>query len=251
MKVKVLASGSKGNTTLVDCGNTKLLIDVGISFLKIKNLLEKENVQIDDIDGILISHNHSDHINGLSSFIKKTKIMIYVTESMFISLGDIVPRDRCIIIDDSFNINDINIELVHTSHDAPASFGFIIEHNNKTLVHITDTGYINRKILNKILNKNIYVIESNHDEAMLMDGPYPRFLKERVISDIGHLSNKTTAGYLRKIIDENTKYVILAHLSETNNTKELAIEENKKLIENNDIKLLVADQNEGSELVEV
>ena len=251
MKVKVLASGSKGNTTLVDCGNTKLLIDVGISFLRIKSLLEKENVQIDDIDGILISHNHSDHINGLSSFIKKTKIMIYVTDSMFISLGDIVPIERCIIVDDNFSINDVDIELVHTSHDAPASFGFIIEHNNKTLVHITDTGYINRKILNRILNKNIYVIESNHDEAMLMDGPYPRFLKERVISDIGHLSNKTTASYLKKIVNKDTKYVILAHLSETNNTKELAVNENQQLVENNNIELLVADQNDGSKLVEV
>ena len=148
-------------------------------------------------------------------------------------------------------INDIEIELIHTSHDTDFSVGYIIEYKNKSLVHVTDTGYINRKYLKKMEDKNVYVIESNHDEAMLMDGPYPRFLKERVISDRGHLSNKTVAGYLKKITSNNTSCVILAHLSEKNNTEELAYNEVNKAIQDKNIKLLIAKQDEETELVEV
>ena len=102
-----------------------------------------------------------------------------------------------------------------------------------------------------MVNKDIYVIESNHDEAMLMDGPYPRFLKERVISDRGHLSNKTTARYLKNIIGEKTKYIVLAHLSEKNNTESLAYEETKEAIDNDSIDILIARQNEQSTILEV
>lgn len=152
---------------------------------------------------------------------------------------------------DIFNINDVNIELIHTSHDAPCSVGFIINYNNKSMVYVTDTGYINRKYLNKMTKKDLYLIESNHDEVMLMDGPYPRFLKERVISDKGHLSNKTTSKYLRKLVGDNTKYVILAHISEKNNTEELAYECTRKELENTNIEIIIAKQHEESQMIEV
>lgn len=251
MRVKVLSSGSKGNSSLVDCGNTKLLIDIGISFLKLKNLLQGNNINVDQISGLLISHNHSDHIKGLASLVKKTNITVYIPEEMYEGLSEYIPIDRCNFIGDSFTINDVKIELIHTSHDAPYSVGFIIEQNKKSLVHVTDTGYINRKFLKKMEDKNIYVIESNHDEKLLMDGPYPRFLKERVISDRGHLSNKTTARYLKKITTYNTKYVILAHLSETNNDEKLAYDEIKSVIDDKKIDLSIATQEDGSKLVEV
>lgn len=119
------------------------------------------------------------------------------------------------------------------------------------MIYVTDTGYINRKFLSKMTEKDIYVIESNHDEKMLMDGPYPRFLKERVISDKGHLSNYTTAKYLQKIVGKNTKYIILAHISETNNTKELALNTTKDLLNRDDIEIIVAKQDEESKFVEV
>lgn len=251
MKVKVLSSGSKGNITLVDCCETKLLIDIGISFLRVKSHLENNNINIEDISGLLISHSHSDHIKGLETFIKKTDIKIYIPYEMYHELSEIVPENRCVFVNDNFNINDVNIELIHTSHDTDYSVGFIIEYNNKTLVHVTDTGYINRKFLRKMEDKDIYVIESNHDEVMLMEGPYPRFLKERVISDRGHLSNKTTASYLKKIVSDKTKYVVLAHLSEKNNTKEKAYEESYNVLKDKDIKLLIAQQDEETELIEV
>lgn len=251
MKIKILASGSKGNSSLIICDNTKLLIDIGLSFARIKSHLELNGININDITGLLITHSHSDHIKGLKTFIKETDIKIYIPKDMYHELEEIVPIDRCIFIEDIFNINDVNIELIHTSHDTDFSVGYIIEYNKKTLVYVTDTGYINRRYLKKMEDKNVYVIESNHDEAMLMDGPYPRFLKERVISDRGHLSNKTTAGYLKKIVTDNTKCVVLAHISEKNNTIDLAYQEANDVLKDKDVELLVAMQDEESKLIEV
>ena len=121
------------------------------------------------------------------------------------------------------------------------------------MVYITDTGYINRKYLKKLGNKSLYVLESNHDEQMLMDGPYPYYLKQRVISDAGHLSNKTTSKYLSDSVGEKTKYIVLAHLSEKNNTEEIAYSEVSGRLENTNFrgKILIAKQNESLDLLEV
>ena len=251
MKIQTIASGSKGNCAIIICENTKIIIDMGISFVTLKRSLEENSLSFTDFSGILITHNHSDHINGLKTLISKTKLNAYITKDMYESIKDYIPKERCIFVDEEFNINDLNIELIHTSHDAPVSNGFIISNNNKSIVYITDTGYINRKILNKITNKDLYLIESNHDEIMLMDGPYPRFLKERVISDRGHLSNKTTAKYLTKLNGDKTKYVILAHLSETNNTPEKALEEMQKEKINQKVEIIIATQYEPSKIIEV
>ncbi len=170
---------------------------------------------------------------------------------MYESLKDFIPYPKYIFIEDKFNINDVEIELIHTSHDAPASTGYIIKQDNKSLVYVTDTGYINRKYLEKMKNHDCYLIESNHDEVMLMDGPYPRFLKERVISDTGHLSNRTTAKYLKKIIGDKTKTIILAHLSETNNTPDKALEAINEVELPNNIKVLIAEQYKESDFIEV
>ena len=251
MKVQTIASGSKGNCTIVLCNDTNLIIDMGISYLTLKNSLEENSLSFDNFNGILISHCHKDHTKGLSSLIKKTNIPVYIPEKMYDSIKEYVPYPRCIIIDDEFYINDIKINLLHTSHDAPCSVGFIIRNNDKSLVYITDTGYINRKILNNIVGKDCYIIESNHDEVMLMDGPYPRFLKERVISDKGHLSNITTAKYLKKIVGKNTKNIILAHRSETNNTEEKILEAINNVELDKNINIYIARQNEEGPLIEV
>ena len=251
MKVRTISSGSKGNCAIVLCDETNLIIDMGISYSTLKESLEENSLSFDNFSGILITHNHKDHITGLKSLITKTNLNVYIPYEMFDSIKNSVPEDRCIFIDDVFSIFDVKIELIHTSHDAPYSVGFIINHNDKSIVYVTDTGYINRKYLNKMVNKDIYVIQSNHDEVMLMDGPYPRFLKERVISDTGHLSNTTTAKYLKKIIGDRTKYVLLAHLSEKNNTPEKALEAmyNEEL--DKLVKIQIASQYEMSEILEV
>ena len=251
IKMKTIASGSKGNCTIVLCEDTKLIIDMGITYLTLKKCLEENSLSLDDFSAILITHCHNDHIKGLSSLVNKTKIKVYIPEKMYDSLKEYVPYSACHFIEDEFYINDVKIELIHTSHDAPSSVGFIIEQNNKSLVYVTDTGYINRKYLTKMVGKDTYLIESNHDEVMLMDGPYPRFLKERVISDKGHLSNHTTAKYLKKIIGPNTKNIILAHLSENNNTEEKALEAMREEELDKKANIYIARQHEEGPMIEV
>jgi len=251
IKIKTIASGSKGNCTIVLCNGTNIIIDMGISFLTLKRCLEENSLSFDDFSAIFITHCHKDHIKGLGTLANKTKLEVYIPEDMYESLKEYIPYAKCKFIEDKFNINNVEIELIHTSHDAPASVGYIIRNEDKSMVYVTDTGYINRKYLKKMVNHNLYMIESNHDEEMLMEGPYPNFLKERVISDQGHLSNNTTAKYLSDIIGENTKYIILAHLSENNNTKEKAIEAMKERELDKKVKILIADQYEEGPLIEV
>ena len=251
MKLKTIASGSKGNCSIVLCDETKFIIDMGISYLTLKKSLEENSLSFDQFTGILITHNHKDHISGLASLIKKTHIKVFIPLEMYDGIKELVPKDRCEFVDDIFKVNDTQIELIHTSHDAPYSIGFIITQQEKSIVYVTDTGYINRKYLKKMENKDLYLIESNHDEIMLMDGPYPRFLKERVISDKGHLSNTTTSKYLSKIVGNKTKYIILAHISEKNNTEELAYQCTKEELNNDKVEILIAKQYEESAFIEV
>ena len=251
MKIKTLASGSKGNCTIVLGKNTKIIIDMGISYLTLKRSLEENSLSFQDFSAILITHCHNDHTKGLASLVKHTNLQVYIPEGMYDSLKEYVPYPKCHFIEDEFFINDVKIELIHTSHDAPSSVGFIIEQNNKSLAYVTDTGYLNRKYLAKMVGKDAYLIESNHDEVMLMDGPYPRFLKERVISDTGHLSNHTTAKYLKKIIGPNTKNIILAHLSENNNTEEKALEAMHEEGLEKKANIFIARQYEEGPMIEV
>ncbi|MBR4618148.1 MAG: MBL fold metallo-hydrolase [Bacilli bacterium] len=251
MKFKTLASGSKGNSSVVMCGDIKLLIDAGISFLSLKEKLKKDNISIEDITAILITHSHQDHIKGLASLIKNTSLKVLIPEKMYDELSNIVPPNKVVYLKEKNKIKNVEIELIHTSHDVACSVGYIITYENKSLVYITDTGYLNRKVLKKITNKSLYLIESNHDEEMLMNGPYPPFLKQRVISDYGHLSNRTTASYLKEVTGDATKYVILAHLSEKNNTEELAYSTTSEALKNKEIDISIARQSEESKLIEV
>lgn len=253
MKVQVLASGSKGNCTYIETKNSKVLIDVGISYQRIKEELSKINVDVNSINAILISHIHKDHISGLSSLIKRVNIPVFIKTELKSELANINELMELQIVDEKFYINDTLVEIINASHDVPA-YGFILDDGTTSLVYLTDTGYINRKYYELTKNKNIYIIESNHDEKMLMEGKYPYILKQRVISDKGHLSNRYTGKYLSKTIGEDTKYIVLAHLSEHNNTPELALEQVKEELKecNFDFKnILIAKQYEETELIEV
>lgn len=252
MKIKVLASGSKGNSTLIRTDNLNILIDIGITYQQLAYELETINLTPKDLTAILITHTHSDHIKGLASLVKKTNIKVYILEEMLEELSKKIPIDNLFIYEDPLEIEELNINLIRISHDVEG-VGFIINHNDKSLVYITDTGYINRKYLPLMKNKNLYVIESNHDEEMLMEGPYPYILKQRVISDKGHLSNNTTADYLLEIVGDKTKHIILAHISENNNTEDLALNTTKNLLEENGIykDIIIAKQYESLDEIEV
>lgn len=253
MKIITLASGSKGNTSYIEVGNTRFLIDIGITYRHLLERLEEIGKSIDDIDALLITHTHSDHIKGLKVFVKHNNIPVYIREEMYKELKEILPKEKIELYSDKMHLKDATIDLVHTSHDAPGSVGFLISNTSSSLVYITDTGYINEKYYDLLSNREIYYIESNHDEQMLLTGPYPHYLKQRILSDKGHLSNGATASYLEKFIGSNTKYIILAHISETNNTKELALETTKEALAKTAYspKIVVASQEELGEVVEV
>lgn len=253
MKVKVLASGSKGNSTLVQINNINLLIDIGINYQYLSSEIEKVNLTPKDIDYVLITHTHNDHIKGLSTLMNKTNVKVFILESMIEELRNKIPLNENIYFyQNPTLIEDIKIELIKISHDV-CGVGFIIEHNNSSLVYITDTGYINSKYYETMKNKNMYILESNHDEKMVMEGPYPHILKQRVLSDKGHLSNIATSECLLNIVGDKTKYIILAHISENNNTPDLALETTRQLLEENGIdkNIIIAKQYESLEEIEV
>lgn len=243
MEALIIGSGSKGNSTLLITDSKKILIDVGFSYQKIKMILENHGYTIDDIDFILVTHEHKDHIFGLSSMVKHSKKMVYIPTPMFKAINKVVDKNYIVTIDaEVFQIDDLKIRFLRTSHDALYPVGFILE-DSESLLYMTDTGYISKKNLSYMKNKNIYIIESNHDPKMLMNGPYPYVLKQRVVSDTGHLSNEMTGKYLKDLIGNNTKKIVLAHLSETNNLEELAIQTVSDLIDNK-IKVEAARQEE-------
>lgn len=255
MKVCVLSSGSKGNSTLVITDKVKILIDLGTTTSYVEAALNNLNVDVKEISHILITHNHVDHIKGLKVFIKRYNPVILVTEDMKNVLEKELGNFRYEYYEDKKAIiGDLTVNVIKTSHDAEESIGFVLTNNNSSMVYITDTGYINQKYFKILSNNNLYVLESNHDIKMLMDGPYPYYLKQRVQGDKGHLSNKQASDYLCKFIGDNTRKIVFAHISEHNNSYEKVIETFNEELSKNDMKfddVLIAKQNEATEVIEV
>ena len=251
MKIKILGSGSKGNSTFIDLGNKKILIDVGFSYKHIKEQLEKINVDPKEIDAVLITHDHGDHTYGLKVFINKVKPILYITPEIEEAILE-KPYEKSIYLGDELYLDDALIKVIPTSHDAITSNGFLIEKNGESLVYVTDTGYINQRYFNFLINKNYYILESNHDTEKLIKGRYPEYLQRRILSDKGHLSNELCAGYLSRLIGPKTKKVILAHLSEENNTVSLALNTSLNILKENNIdfnNITCASQTEITEVV--
>lgn len=255
MEVCVLASGSKGNCTYVASENTKILIDVGMTCSYVVKQLQSIDVNPNEITGILVTHTHSDHIAGLKVFLKKYQPTLYLTKPMYQDLVTKMTISSYVLIDQDFAINDLWIKVIKTSHDASDSNGYIVEYQGNSVVYLTDTGYINQKNYQVLSNKNVYIMESNHDVTMLMDGSYPYHLKQRILGDYGHLSNYDSANYLSKFIGTNTKHIFLAHLSEENNTPSLALETLNKILKEKNISssstIEIASQKERTELVKL
>jgi len=253
MKISVLSSGSKGNCTYVETSNHKILIDIGTSTLYVEKSLKSIGIDPSDIDIILVTHAHVDHVGGLRVFTKKYHPLVYISDKILKEANlniENVSNEECIDIN-----SDIKIRSIRLSHDVTDIKGYIIEEDNSSMVYITDTGYINEKNFNDIVNKNLYVFESNHDVEKLMNNPrYPHHTKIRILSDKGHLSNKDSAYYLSRLIGDNTKYVVLAHLSEQNNTEKLALDTLNETLKRRNItfnNITIARQNEMTELFKV
>lgn len=252
MKVIVLSSGSKGNTTYIETNEGRILIDAGNTCKYILNKLEEHQINPLSIDAVLITHTHTDHIKGLPVLLKHINACTYITEKMHPYMEYL--ENYHIINEESFKIKDMFIEVIKTSHDTEDSVGYIINNKGKSIVYITDTGYINKRYFDILKNKDIYIMESNHDIEMLNNSSYPFATRQRILSDKGHLSNYDSAKYLSKFIGNKTKYILLAHLSEENNTKDLAYNTLIDRLNKENIKvenIIVTNQNKETEFINI
>lgn len=234
----IISSGSKGNSTIVYHNGTVVLIDVGITNKLLNEELNQFNLNVNDIDATLITHDHSDHISGIR-FIKMSKA--YALEGTLPSLGNAIEPFK------PFFINDIKITAVPTSHDAKNPCGYVLEVDDIKLVYITDTGIIDDETLHYLINPSYLIIECNHDISMLLKTNRPAELKDRILSSYGHLCNEDSASYACRIVGKKTKEIVLAHISEEANTPECALKAYEKVfsyfnIDIHKFKVTVANQ---------
>ncbi len=224
MQVVVLASGSKGNAVYVEMDGTKLLIDAGISATRIKKRLAEEQVDVSTLDGILVTHEHRDHIAGLATLSKWYRLPIFTRRGTIehMSCRQAIPDDCFHPIDGAFRLGDLTIDPFRIPHDAADPVGYrVMGSQNCTLA--TDLGFVTSSVQAAIDGADVLVLEANHDPEVLKHGDYPWALKRRILSNRGHLANADAAWALVRM-KKRPEHVFLAHLSEKNNTPELASE---------------------------
>jgi len=254
MLVSVLASGSEGNCTYVETSDAKILIDIGMNNKYIKEKLADLGVATEEIDYIFMTHAHKDHTGALDVFIKKNSPTVIVTKAIRKEIEALKSYENVIEIDEKMTVWKTTVDPFKVSHDAVDAHGYLIEDENSSLVYMTDTGYLNQKYFAKLHDKDVYIIEANHDVEKLINGSYPKWLKSRILSDQGHLSNNATGFYLSKLIGPKTKKVVLAHLSKENNDEEIALATVKKTLKEYDIEfenISIARQKERTETIVV
>jgi len=223
MKYCVISSNSKGNCTFISSKNTNILIDFGCSKTKVVNGLASVGYGLDDIQYLLITHEHSDHIKNIK-FIPKEKYI--VSRDV---LKEDLNEDQYLYFYEKKQIGDLIITPLPLSHDANNTTGFLIEDGEESLVYITDTGYLRDGVLNIIKNKTYYIMESNHDTKMLYTSNRDSYLISRIHSDKGHLDNIASASYMADLVGIDTKEIVLAHLSEECNTPSKALQAYNKV----------------------
>ena len=230
------SSGSSGNCYLVQSNETALLIDAGISGKKVWEGLETTATPRDKLSALLVTHEHSDHTKSISTLAKKEKgLQVYANANTWNNLRAPVEdgQRRCFQTGDCFTIGDICVKTFQVSHDAADPVGYSFYAGGRQISIVTDTGYVREETMEEILDADILALEANHDVDMLRIGKYPWFLKRRVLSDQGHLSNEAAGNALVRLIEkkEKERCVLLAHLSRENNFPEMAYQTVKNILE--------------------
>lgn len=227
MRICVLGSGSKGNSTYIECGDTGILIDAGLSCAQIEKRLNTININPYSIKAILITHEHTDHIAGAPAFALKYGARIYTHKDTWKAMSDkfdkLAYSQMIDICDNNFFVNDVGVNTFDLSHDAAHCLGYSLSFGQNKISVATDLGFMNDKILHNLITSDIVVLEANHDINKLLNNPnYPLYLKNRILSNLGHLNNNATADTIVQMLGYNVRGVILAHLSEQNNSPTLA-----------------------------
>ncbi|KRN08653.1 MBL fold metallo-hydrolase [Liquorilactobacillus mali] len=227
MKISVLASGSSGNVTYIETPKRKILVDAGLSGKKIANLMTSIGRNIADVDSLLVTHEHTDHCKGVGVLARKYNLDVYANkgtwDAMSNKIGNIPGEQKHLFgMGETKSFVDLDVESFGVSHDAAEPQFYQFHHNGHSFVILTDTGYVSERTEGVIKNADGYLIECNHDTEMLRMGAYPWSLKQRILSDRGHLSNDDGASALIDVLGNRTKQIYLGHLSKDNNVKELA-----------------------------
>ena len=222
-----IASGSSGNAALLTCGKTHLLIDMGISCRRICQALAQFHITPEDLSAVLITHEHTDHVGGLATYIKKYRTPIICTpgtaRQLHYRLAEIAPLLETLPLSEKRDLENLSITALPTSHDCSESAAFRIDTPCGSIGYLTDTGFICAETANALLGTKLLVLESNHDVETLLSGPYPYHLKRRVHGPLGHLSNDVAAEFAADSAKAGTRDIILAHLSAENNTPQMAL----------------------------
>ncbi|MCM1057672.1 MAG: MBL fold metallo-hydrolase [Firmicutes bacterium] len=231
MRLCSIASGSSGNCIYVGSEATHLLVDAGISGKRTESGLKELGLTLKEIDGILVTHEHADHINGLGVIVRKYGIPIYATAGTIEAIrntGNLGTLEEELFHevqeDRKFIIKDLTVNPMHISHDAAQPVGYRISYGEKRVAVCTDLGVYNDYTVECLKGMDALLLEANHDVNMLQVGPYPYYLKQRILSDRGHLSNENSGRLLCRILHDKLKTVFLGHLSKENNLPELAFE---------------------------
>lgn len=243
MKLTVFASGSSGNCLLLSGGGTDILIDAGISTRRISELLGEGCLSLQDITGVLITHEHSDHISGLKGLLNRCAAPVYAPRTVSSRLRGMFPeideRLHVIPVGEDFMISGMKVRAFHTPHDTDESVGYRVECGSVFAI-ATDMGCVTDEVRKNLLGANAALIEANHDEEMLRYGRYPVFLKRRILSEHGHLSNANCADLARELAENGTGTIILGHLSRENNTPAAAMKAVGEAVDGTGVSLLCA-----------
>ncbi|WEV39730.1 MBL fold metallo-hydrolase [Lactobacillus sp. ESL0684] len=265
MQVSILASGSTGNTSLIETRQHKILMDAGLSGKKTQQLLAQVGVDIADIDLVFLSHDHSDHSKGLGVLMRRyPQIAAYTNEATWNYLSQTnkigklpMPQINVIEPGQTLTLGDLDVTAFATSHDAAAPQYYVFASQGKRMAFLTDTGYVSQKVEEVITDADAYLMEFNYDDMMLRNGPYSWELKQRILSDVGHLSNEEAGEALRDVVSNKTKQIFLAHLSQHNNTAQLAKDSAEKILLSgdtnlpSDVKINLTDPQQPTNLVEI
>lgn len=225
MKFCILASGSRGNSIYVETYHGRFLVDVGLSARQIEQRLLSREIPPNSIDAIVLTHAHKDHVRGVGVFANRHKIPIYAHPETLDAITYLLkPNQALEPWNNVFHINGVTFKPFRVSHDCNPTFGYLVEENSQVLAVCTDLGVVTENVREHVQQAQAVILESNHDPEMLMNGPYPWYLKERISGRTGHLSNHDAGEFLSEIIKPYLRKVVLGHLSEENNSPELALQ---------------------------
>lgn len=245
MRFASLGSGSRGNGTLLESGSTCLLVDCGFTMRETERRLARLGRQVSDLSGILVTHEHSDHIKGVVPLARKYAIPVYATHgtAQYDGMAELASLHE-VNTHGTFTVGDIEVTAVAVPHDAREPCQYVFGHRNRRLGLLTDLGSVTQFVVEQYRDCDALVLEFNHDTDMLAMGPYPPSLKRRVGGDWGHLNNRQAAQLLSMVEQARLQHVVMAHISEKNNTVALAEAELHTVLERSEA-AISADQDEG------